>query len=215
MGQTEMAKHKTFQSSNDRQKPVSIVRGGPTPPQWHITPGTFIAGQEEVDSLDLVAIEMERKWGSGRLRLLVAQDLREKFDRQRYLTNQAIWHGGLEDVRQQCRRMVSAWRALDRAAEAAGCVVLEPVVWEVAGKSGAVYAIVRSFEDASRVRPDGRQVAVYTLDEIAALLDGYPDVVRAKQVFPGASVEYVRRHIGDPLDALPDSIAPIDELPFG
>jgi len=209
-----MAKSKNFQSSTDRQKPTSIVRSGTAAPQWHITPGTFIAGQEEVDSLDLVAIEMERKWGSGRLRLLVPQDLREKFDRQRYLTNQAIWHGGLEDVRQQCRRMVSAWRALDRAAEAAGGKVVEPVVWEVTGKSGAVYALVRSFDDARLVQPDGRQVVVYSLDEIATLLDGYPEIAKAKAVFPGASVEYVRRHVGDPLDALPDSLAPIDELPF-
>ena len=41
---------------------------------------------------------------------------REKFDRQRYLVNQAIWHGELEDVRRETGRMVNAWLALDRVA---------------------------------------------------------------------------------------------------
>ena len=63
---------------------------------------------------------MEAKWGCDRLRLLVGPELREKFDRQRYLFNQAIWHGELEAVRREANRMVVAWQTLDRAATAAG-----------------------------------------------------------------------------------------------
>jgi ectoine hydroxylase-related dioxygenase (phytanoyl-CoA dioxygenase family) len=62
------------------------------------------------------------------LRLLVGPELREKFDRQRYLLNQSIWHGELEDVRRESGRMVNAWHALDRAAEAAGALNLNPLV---------------------------------------------------------------------------------------
>jgi hypothetical protein len=209
-----MAKPNDPSTNRRPAKPTSIVQGGPAAPAWHATPGTFIAGQEEIDSLDLVAIDMERKWGAGRLRLLVPQDLREKFDRQRYLTNQAIWHGDLEGVRRECKRMTSAWKALDRAAEAAGAECAPPEVWEAAGNAGVVYALVRASGDVSRIQPSGRHVAVYSLDEIATLLDGYPAIVKAKEVFPGAAVEYVRRHIGDPLDGIADTLSPIDEMPF-
>jgi hypothetical protein len=185
-------------------------------PSWHSSPGTFIAGQEEVDDLDLVAIEMERKWGADRLRLLVQIELREKFDRQRYLVNQAIWHGELEDVRKECRRMVKAWRALDGAAEAAGATpAASGEVWECVGASGAVYALVRQAGDARHVRADGRHVRVYTLDEVAHLLDGFPALAKAKAIFPGAAVVKVRTNIGDPLDGLSSSREPLDDLiPF-
>jgi hypothetical protein len=62
------------------------------PRTWADTPGTYIAGRANIDGADAVAIEMERKWGCDRLRLLVSTELREKFDRQRFLLNQAICH---------------------------------------------------------------------------------------------------------------------------
>ena len=185
-------------------------------PSWQSSPGVYIAGQEEVDDLDLVAIEMEKKWGADRLRLLVPKELREKFDRQRYLVNQAVWHGELEDVRRECRRMIKAWRALDGAAEAAGAVpVASGEVWECVGASGAVYALVRQASDARHVKPDGRHVQVYTLDEVAHLLDGFPALAKAKALFPGAAVVKVRTNIGDPLDGLSSSHEPLDDpIPF-
>ncbi len=69
--------------------------GGPKPPAWQRSHGTHIAGRAYLDEADLTASEMEGKWGCGRLRLLVSPELREKFDRQRYLLNQAVWHGEL------------------------------------------------------------------------------------------------------------------------
>jgi hypothetical protein len=185
------------------------------PPPWQTTVGMFISGQAEVDELDLVAIEMERRWGAGRLRLLVDTVMREKFDRQRYLLNQALWHGELQDVITQARRMIAAWRALDRAAEAAGRQELDTEVWEVAMPSGAVAAIVRDPHQAGKVAAQDRAVRVYTLDEIGRLIEGFPEILAAKQVFPGATVERVRTRVGDPLDAVPDSKALIDDvMPF-
>src|SRR5258708_6557656 len=87
---------------------------------WARSAGTYIAGRAYLDGADETAAEMEAKWGCDRLRLLVGPELREKFDRQRYLLNQAIWHGELEEVRRESNRMVAAWLALDRAAESAG-----------------------------------------------------------------------------------------------
>jgi hypothetical protein len=152
------------------------------------------------------------RWGAGRLRLLVGAELREKFDRQRYLFNQAIWHGDLEAIRREAARMVTAWQALDdRAAEAAGAAPLSLAVWEVALEDGSVAAIVRTPKEAKAVVRDGRQVVVYTLDELARILANYRAVSEAKAVFPGAIVTAVRRTIGDPLDGPTDSSLAFDD----
>jgi len=49
--------------------------------------------QAMVDGLDQVAVAMERKWGVGRLRLLVSDFLRAKFDEQKDRLDAAIQSG--------------------------------------------------------------------------------------------------------------------------
>jgi hypothetical protein len=183
---------------------------------WARSIGGHIAGRAYLDGADQTACEMEAKWGADRLRLLVSPELREKFDRQRYLLNQAVWHGELEDVRNHSGRMVRAWLALDAAATAAGKAPLSPLVWEVPlGSDLGLAAIVPSDEHAAAVRAEGRQVTVYTLEEIARFLVAYPEVARAKAKFPGSEVVAVRKSINDPLDAIVDSDEPLDDvIPF-
>lgn len=177
---------------------------------WARSPGTYIAGRAYLDGADETAVEMEAKWGCDRLRLLVDPSLREKFDRQRYLLNQAIWHGELEEVRREAGRMVNAWQALDRAAEAAGKQPLAPTVWEVGLEDGSVAAIVPDDAQAHAVVGEGRQLAVYTLEEIGRLLSNYPEIAKAKLVFPGATITRVSRSVEDPLKAISDTDLPID-----
>ena len=153
---------------------------------------------------------MERVWGVGRLRLLVDPPLREKFDRQRFLFNQAIQNGDLEAVRRESARMIAAWRTLDGAAQAAGKQPLAREVWEVALTDGSVAAIVPDAVHAVQVVAEGRKLAVYTLDEIARLLSEYRAIVATKLSFPGATVTAVRS-IGDPLDAFPDAKISLDD----
>lgn len=183
-----------------------------SPQSWAKTPGTYISAQAHIAGADEATIQMELKWGVGRLRLLVSPELRERFDRQRYLYNQAIWHGDLENVRTQSARMIAAWRALNGAAEAAGADVLSADVWEVRLDDGTVAAIVPDLGAACGVMATGRGVAVYTLDEIGRILSHHSAVNEAKHVFPGATVEEVRRH-SDPLHAIVDTKAGLDD-PF-
>lgn len=179
---------------------------------WARSPGTYIAGRAYLDGADETASEMEAKWGCDRLRLLVPPELREKFDRQRYLLNQAIWHGELEEVRRESGRMVAALMALDRAAESAGAAKLNPVVWEVPLENGGVAALVRDYADARAVIAEGRAVSVFTLEEISRLLSNYPEIAKAKLVFPGAEITDIRhRSVEDPLDAIRDSDQPLDD----
>jgi hypothetical protein len=149
---------------------------------------------------------MENKWGAGRLRLLVDTALREKFDRQRFLLNAAIWHGDLEEVQREARRMVIAWNVLDGAAEAAGASVNGDGHWEVALADGTVAVILRTPGAMAKFDgdPDGRRVVFYSLDEIGTMLSNYREVTAVKEAFPGSTVEAIRRHIGDPLDGFRD-----------
>ena len=198
-----------FKSQTAEYPPRGMMAGSHS---WARTPGTYISGKAFIDGADQVASEMETKWGIGRLRLLVPPELREKFDRQRYLFNQAIWHGELEEVRREAGRMVNAWQALDRTVEAAGASKLEPAVWEIALADGSVAAIVPDNARAALVNAEGRQVAVYTLDEIGRLLSNYSEIAKAKLVFPGATITDIRpRSITDPLDGLRDSDASLDD----
>lgn len=182
--------------------------------QWAQSNGTYIAGRAAIDAADKVAIEMETKWGADRLRLLVSVELCEKFDRQRYLFNRAIWHGQLEEVRRESARMVKAWQALDKQASASGQQPLHPLVWEVTvgeGDNAYVAAIVPDNDHAKHVIASGRQVVVYTLEEVARLLQAMPAVMKVKQTFPGAEVAASRKSIDDPLGGIHDTKPGLDD----
>jgi hypothetical protein len=182
-----------------------------TAPQWHATNGTYITGESFITEMDKVAWEMEKHWGAGRLRLLVDAELRDKFDRQRYLVNNAIWHGDLEAVRQQSKRMISAWKALDRAARENGAAALSPTVWEIALPGGSVMAVVQTVEEMRAVQPNGRDVQVYALEEIARIVAAQQNICAVKDHFPGALVTAIRRSHSDPLDGIPDSKGMLDD----
>lgn len=182
---------------------------------WDRSHGEYIAGRAALDGVDAVAVEMEGKWGNGRLRLLVDAALREKFDRQRYKLNMAVTNGGLDDVRREAPRMVNAWRALDKAAEAAGATHRPTEVWELTLEDGTVVGIVQDAAVISREVPLDRRMAIFTTDEIARLLMHYRELLKPKVVWPGATVVQVRKVIPDPLDGIREATGlddPIDDL---
>ena len=156
-----------------------------------------------LDGLDHVAAGMERKWGLGRLRLLVSDLLRAKFDAQKDKLDAAIDVNREQYVRAQAEGMKRAWAALDRAAMEAGAGPLSPEVWEcVLPGSGEVVSIVRTEAEAHHV---ARECRVFSLDEIARLIEAMGDtVLEAKRVFPGATVTRVGKpeidwEKGDPI----------------
>jgi hypothetical protein len=184
------------------------------------TPGLYMARQAHIDEADKLAAQLETKWGCGRLRLLVGPELRIKFDRQRYLLNQAIWYGSLEDLAEQSRRMCNAWNALDQAAMALNAKPSDERTLELTLTDGTVIVICADIPTANRQGPDGRRKQVLMLDELARMIETFPELIKAKEVFPGAEVVSARRHVSDALVGLADSLTPIDEplpddaLPF-
>ena len=191
---------------------------------WMVTPGAYLAGRAALDEADALEVEMELTWGRDRLRLLVPTELREKFDRQRYLTSQARWEGELEDVKREAARMVKAWLALDKAAREAGKEILDPAVFEVTLEDGSVAAIVKEPDLANKVAPDGRNIRIYTLEEIGHMIWAFNGVLRAKEEFPGSTVQKNKTRVSDPLESplganqtegIWDTTAPIDGPPKG
>jgi len=144
-----------------------------------------------VDGLDAVAADMDRVWGVGRLRLLVSDSLRAKFDAQQARVDAAVASGQESFILVQVEAMRRAWQALDHAARADGATPISPEVWEVGlPTSGEVIALVRL--DAELTQVTGGRPA-FTLAEIARLIEALgPDALEAKRVFPGAVITGVR-----------------------
>ena len=157
-----------------------------------MTPALYAALKAHTDGVDAMASAMERKWGVGRLRLLVDAELRERFDRQATKWNVAVWSNDLERVRTQAGGMIRAWQALDAAAEASGAEPLKPTVWEARMPDGRVFAFVRTLPEAHAVQRDNRAMEVWTVEEVArilAALDPTKMLGTVKREFPGARVE--------------------------
>jgi hypothetical protein len=154
--------------------------------------------QAYLEGVDQTARELEVKWGFDRLPMLVDEDLRARFYRQCLKWQDAMaeaWSADqltrsqLDAAIARSLAMKRAWQALDQAAEEAGARPVAPWVWEVVLKDGAVVAVVQTDAEVSRVIADGRHVQVYTLREVASLIDALPSTLRqAKHEFPGAKV---------------------------
>ncbi|WP_374453800.1 hypothetical protein [Phenylobacterium sp.] len=141
------------------------------------------------------AVEME--WGAERLPLLVGDEWRTKFRKQ-----QAKWSALLQDawqaeritgdqmqaVRSAAGGMVRGYAKLAEVAVEAGHRPIFPDVWEFPLEDGSVAAFVRSNDEAAKVIADGRYLQVYTLAEVATLINTLvPESLQlAKVVFPGA-----------------------------
>ena len=164
-----------------------------------------------VDRLDATAHAMERKWGIGRLRLLVDDQLRAKFDRQARAVDEAL-NGPTRDGRTiiaQVDAMERGWQLLDKAANAAGYMSMPPTWGEAVGPTGKLFLIVGDNADASQIAEQaaGREATVFTFAEVGRLLTAWPVVATAKAEFPGARVTELR--VQRPIDW-----ARGDDLPF-
>lgn len=177
----------------------------------------YDAIQAVIDGVDQVAQGMERKWGVGRLELLVEDDLREKFRRQQRRFNEAITEHEVHKVRQAGSAMRRGWEVLDAAATKAGAKELELSVWEIRMPDGRVAAFCRDNTEAFAATWTGRYVDVWTVEEIARIIEKFPEIAIAKQVFPGATVTNVRsKRLAAPIGDLPfDELEDADEQVAG
>jgi hypothetical protein len=141
-----------------------------------------------LDGVDETIAASERRWGADRLRLLVADDLRARWDRQWQSWCRAVEANDLGGIQKHGAAVRRAVAALEAAAAAAGAEPLAPVVWE-ATYEGRVIAVARTSAEAYAVATQGRGVEVWTLDELVRVaLPRTAMIAAAKEVFPGAEV---------------------------
>jgi hypothetical protein len=181
------------------------------------SPNDCLTLQAIFATVDAARAETEITWGAERLPLLVPEDMRVKFQRQRARLRAAIetaWDAGqvtgpqMQAVRDAADGMVRAYAKLADTAVEAGHRPLSVEVWETALRNGTVVAICRTNDEAAKVVHEGRYVAVWTLAEIANVIEALPDALAmAKTVWPGAKIL-------PPAEAGPWS-ARGDAIPFG
>jgi len=178
------------------------------PPGQH----DYDAIQSVIDGVEEVARQCENRWGVGRLELLVSNDLREKFRRQLVRFNEAIEEHDVARVRITGAAMQRAWAALDQAATEAGAQLLAPEYWEALLPDGRVIAFCRDNVDAFAVFREGRLMDIWSTNEILQLIKSFPEIVLAKDTFPGATVTSARsKQLLDTLETEDDLYYP-DQL---
>lgn len=144
--------------------------------------------------IDALATSLERKWGIGRLPLLVSRETAERF---------GYWRDQLADLadgefpdRAKLAELegivMRGWHALDAEAEAAGHQPMPPHCFEAEWAPGRVFAI--ALDEAHkqtlvlRDKAEGRDLAIFTIAEVAQLVASIPDVARIAELFPGAYI---------------------------
>lgn len=154
--------------------------------------------QIALEHLDEVATQCERRWGVDRLPRLVSIDLAERFYRQLDKLNAAILEeatgGSMANVEHEAGRMGNAWRALDAAAEAAGAEEASGMYLGARMADGRSLVICSDLEAVGvwrQYNPDS-PAAVWTVDEVVKMLEGFDLVNRTKHLFEGATIEDVR-----------------------
>lgn len=154
--------------------------------------------QIALEALDEVANQAERRWGVDRLPRLVSIDLAERFYRQLDKLNAAITDeatgGSVANVEVEAGRMVNAWRALDAAAEAAGAEEASGMYLGAKMADGRSLVVCSDLEAVGvwRVLNPDSPAAVWTVDEVVKVLEGFDLVNRTKHLFEGAMIADVR-----------------------
>ena len=153
---------------------------------------------ESLRPVDKVAVEMESKWGVGRLTSLVSVDTARKFGAASQKLNVAIDDRDPDEVAKRASVMVRAWNALDVEATNAGMVPVndEVEVWVAMDDEGTSFSVVRTLAEATMLAKQKVSGRVYHLEEIARIIAMFerqaPIVQNAKDTFPGAVVTDIR-----------------------
>lgn len=168
-------------------------------PVWQWDEKHYLMGTELINEVDIAARKVEKKWGIGRLRILIDNELRDKFDRQQVKFKMAMANGDLANLKVQATRMRNAYAAADNAAHQSGCDPA-PEAWEAVMSDGTLLKVVRSDLEAWSVNASETPMEVWTMQEVVRLIETQVDEVRAlKRRFKGAVLESLRVAKTDPL----------------
>lgn len=149
---------------------------------------------DALEPLDRIAVEMEGKWGVGRLSRLVTPDMAAKFSSAREKLDEAIRANDLDAVVAKASVLIRGWQALDKAATEAGHKTHPEAVWS-SRRGGKVYTICLDRADVNKIARDASDPAhVVTIDELLMVWEDFQAnrvISETKSLFPGATVQRV------------------------
>jgi hypothetical protein len=133
----------------------------------------------------------ESRWLLSSLRL-IDPDLYERFCGQRLDWEKALVTGDRSEVQEQTDAMVRAWGAATARMEG-----VEPSAYLMGQdpNTGLRVAITNQLSVADRLEDD---CVLVTPDEVAMLLAAQKEILKVKQLFPGATVEEMARRQDEP-----------------
>ena len=133
----------------------------------------------------------EAKWGVARLERLVSPTTLASYAKGWTAYRNAIESNNAAAVEAIAPKMIAALAFMDREATAAGHQPLSVDAWEASLSDGTVLAVVRTMPEAHALARDaaGRQRVVYSLAEVARIIEHYQITNAAKLAFPGATVK--------------------------
>ena len=147
--------------------------------------------QRYLTRLDQVRVEYESRWGVSKLPGLISEELRGKWERQCSKLDTAAQERRVNDVAELVEGSIRAYGAMEREALARGHKMHDAEMWDVEHpESKQVYRIVKNNYDAGISLKDG--VRVYTLVEVARILEKKDTINAVKDVFPDATVAKIQ-----------------------
>ena len=176
------------------------VPKGKTSRDWRFYPSERDADKcrAALATYDAVVRAAEVKWGIDRLPLLVEADLRDRFWAQMDVLNVALTKGSGVEVEEAVAATVRGVQALERRAVELGAQPVTGEVWEETTPNGAVVAVCRDASEIAKIRADGRLDRVYSMSEVAAIVEAWEDTKagqvanKVKSLFDGATIESVK-----------------------
>lgn len=135
--------------------------------------------------LNQVQVEYESRWGVGKLPTLVSPELKTKWDNQLTKLWKAKDDNRLADVVALVDGCIRAFDVMEKEALARGHKMHDTDKWDIKHPdSGQVYRIVKNNYDAGI--EEG--VRVYTLEEVARILESKDNILAIKDAFPDSKV---------------------------
>lgn len=150
------------------------------------TPNEYYISQW-LDKLDTAACEVESRWGVSRLERLVSFEMAQKWKIQMDKLAKAISENDIFTLPELVNGTIRGYEALERDAIAQGYKPMDaPFGWSVGLPSGKTLVVVRHPKDASLMndlkRDHGEDVVVWTLDEIANIIENEYTLVNQPSV---------------------------------
>ena len=139
-----------------------------------------------IEDVDTIKKAMEKKWGIGVLEEAVADELKEKFERQYDKMVKAIDSKNDQEIQKHCKGTIKGWNFLDKeASKLIWASELSSNVWQVKHSNGEIMTIYNGSID--EVDKNG---VVMSIQELVKFVPA--NVLEVKKHFKDSRVDIIK-----------------------